>query len=248
MKCGDLNAVDPLKKQPTEGVPSDGLSPMDPPDAYAPPGVEDVPYEKMPKILQNLMDDHKAFEAPLKSFEEALGKLRENGLAPDKEVDEALRSFFSFLDDQMIGHEAKEEKILFPLLQERLIEKGEHGGGDMPTTAIDMLEDDHSKVMQLAAVTFNFLGLAARLPDAPSSAIVLDAALEQGEVLTELLRLHMFREDSIVFPLAAKHLTDTEFGEMELRLTKAVGRSRVGCSDRSTPDTAASNPKETRTT
>ena len=40
MNCGDLNAIDPLKKQPTEGVSSEGLSPMDPPDAYQPPSVE----------------------------------------------------------------------------------------------------------------------------------------------------------------------------------------------------------------
>jgi len=182
-----------------------------------------VPYDQMPKVLQNLMDDHKAFKAALTNFEESLGKLRARGLAPDKEIDEALRYFFGFLDDQMVQHEVKEEKILFPLLQERLIEKGEHDAADEPKTAVDMLQDDHSKVTQLAAVTYNFLGLAPRLPDAESRAIVLDAALEQSKTLAEILRLHMFREDTIVFPLAAKYLTDQEFDELERRIAKIAG-------------------------
>ena len=223
MDLKKLQKTDPLKRSAEKQTDAPEFSPMDPPDAYAPPGVEEVPYDEMPKVLQNLMDDHKAFKTPLKNFEEALGKLREKGLTPDKEVDESLRNFFSFLDDQMVGHELKEEKILFPLLRERLIEKGEHGAGDAPTTAVDMLEDDHSKVMQLAAVTFNFLGLAARLPDPRSRAIVLDAALEQGKTLAEILRLHMFREDSVVFPLAAKHLTDQEFDDLEQRVAKISG-------------------------
>lgn len=223
MDLRKLQKADPLNRSAEKQTEAPEYSPMDPPDAYAPPGTEDVPYEAMPKVLQCLMDDHGAFKTALEIFEEVLGRLQENGLAPDRKLDEALRNFFGFLDEQMVGHELKEEKILFPLLQERLIEKGEHGAGDPPRTAVDVLEDDHSKAMQLAAVTFNFLGLAARLPDARSRAMVLDAALEQGRALIDLLRLHIFREDSIVFPLAAKHLTDREFDEIERRMARIAG-------------------------
>lgn len=32
-------------------------------------------------------------------------------------------------------------------------------------TAVDLMEDEHAKAMQLAAVVLNFLGLAFRLPE-----------------------------------------------------------------------------------
>jgi hemerythrin-like domain-containing protein len=219
MDFKELHKTDPLKRSAEKQTEAPEYSPMDPPDAYAPPGIDAVDYEAMPNFLQGLVDEHKSFEEPLKSFENALGWLRKNGLKPEKAVDEALRLFFTFLDDQMVGHHMKEEKILFPVLQERLLEKGEHGAGDPPRTTVDILEDDHAKVMQLAAVTFNFLGLAARLPDASSRAIVLDAALEQGTALIEMMRLHMFREDHVVFATAAKHISTIEFDQMERRLT-----------------------------
>ena len=46
-----------------------------------------------------------------------------------------------------------------------LIADGEHGRGMVPITAIDLMEDEHAKAMQLAAVVLNFVGLAFRLPE-----------------------------------------------------------------------------------
>jgi hemerythrin-like domain-containing protein len=214
----NLQNIDPLKRMVEKQSEQEEFSPMDPPDAYSPPGIETIPYEKMPSFLQKLMDEHNTCLRKIESFEEVLLRLQKNGLVPDPEIDEGLRQFFSFLDDSIVRHNLKEEKILFPLLQKRLLERGEHSKGQYPKTAVDMLEDDHIKFMQLAAVTFNFLGLAARLPDAASRAITLDAALEQGKALVELLRLHIFREDNVVFSLAVKHISEGEFSGMEKEL------------------------------
>ena len=60
------------------------------------------------------MDEHKACLEQLESFEEILLKLQKNGLAPDPDVDAGLRQFFSFLDDSIVRHNLKEEKVLFP--------------------------------------------------------------------------------------------------------------------------------------
>jgi hemerythrin-like domain-containing protein len=215
-----LQTTDPLKRMVEKQSEQEEFSPMDPPDAYSPPGGEAIPYEKMPPFLQKLMDEHNAGLKELDAFEKVLMQLQKQGLKPDKQVDAGLRRFFSFLDEHILPHNLKEEKILFPLLQKRLLEKGEHSQGQYPKTAVDMLEDDHIKLTQLAAVTFNFLGLAARLPDAASRAITLDAALEQGKALVELLRLHIFREDNVVFSLAVKHFTQDEFKVMEKQLAK----------------------------
>jgi hemerythrin-like domain-containing protein len=43
---------------------------------------------------------------------------------------------------------------------------------------------------------------------------LLDAALEQAKNLGELLRLHVFREDNIVFPLAHSLISRAEFDGM----------------------------------
>ena len=211
-----LNEIDPLQRRAEKQSEEKEYSPMDPPDAYSPPAVDAVPYEEMPALIRGLMDEHKEVTAALSSFEEAMDQLREAG--PTREAQEGLSIFFRFIDDHVVTHHLKEEKVLFPLLQERLLEIGEHGAGAYRKTAIDMMEDDHIRVIQLAAVTFNLLALVARLPDPASRTIVLDAALAQGKALVELSRLHIFREDTIVFPLAAKHISTGEFTELDKKL------------------------------
>lgn len=205
------NQSDKLTKQPEKDV-QDELSPMDPPDGYMPPATESVPYEEMHPFLQKLTDEHKAFSKELDKFEEILLSIQENGI--EKETNSKLRNFFQFFDNHSIPHNHREEKILFPLLAERLIEKGEHSQGPSPSTAVDMLEDDHIKSVQLAATVFNLFALSGRLPDHDSRLVVLDIALQQGKSLVELLRLHIFREDSIVFPIAHKHISKDEFDAM----------------------------------
>ena len=216
-----LRDIDPLKRMAEKQSEQEEFSPMDPPDAYAPPGMEAVPYEALHPFLQQLMDDHKAVIKELDALEDVFVHMQQEGIGRD--VNQRLSHFFRFLDDEIVRHQVKEEKVLFPLLQERLIEKGEHSHGPVAKTAVDMLEDDHIKVMQLAAVTFNFFGLAPRLPDPASRGLVLDAALEQGKTLIELLRLHIFREDNIVFPLAHKHMTPDELDTMAQQVLALPG-------------------------
>jgi len=206
------NKFDKVTKQPEKDV-HDELSPMDPPDGYMPPSVEDVPYEEMHVFLQKLIDEHKDISKELNNFEETLLSIQENGI--EKETNSKLSDFFQYIDNHSLPHHQREEKVLFPLLAERLIEKGEHSQGPTPTTAVDMLEDDHIKSMQLAATVFNLFALSGRLPDHDSRLVVLDIALEQSKALVELLRLHIFREDSIVFPIAHKHISKEEFDSME---------------------------------
>jgi len=192
---------------------------MDPPDAYAPPSVEPVPAELLHPFLRKFMDEHVPFMRELNAFEEAILSIQTAGYT--READARLRHFFDFFDREFSPHHRREEAILFPLLHERLIADGEHGKGGVPTTAIDVMEDEHAKAMQLAAVVVNFLGLVFRLPDERSGMIVLDAALEQGKNLVELLRLHVFREDNVVFSLAHRLISRAEFDEMQSRAALA---------------------------
>lgn len=209
-----LNRIDPLKKQAEAGmVDAKALSPMDPPDAYAPPGLEPVPAALLHPFLRKLVDEHVSFMQELNALEEAILAIQKNGYT--KETDAKLRRFFNYFEQEFTPHHRREEKILFPLLRERLIASGEHGSGSAPATATELMEGEHAKAMQLAALVVNFLGLVFRLPDERSSMIVLDAALEQGKNLVELLRLHVFREDNVIFTLAHRLISTAEFDQMQ---------------------------------
>jgi len=214
MEVHKLNRIDPLRKQAKSGldvVP--GLSPMDPPDAYAPSSIAPVPLEAMHPFLRTFRDEHVSFMEELNTFEAAILSIQKSGYT--KESDAKLRHFFQYLEQEFTPHSRREEAALFPLLRERLIASGEHGSGSAPATATEVMEDEHAKAMQLAAVVVNFLGLVFRLPDERSAMIVLDAALEQGKNLVELLRLHVFREDNIVFTLAHRLISTAEFDQMQ---------------------------------
>ncbi|GIL22352.1 MAG: hypothetical protein BroJett042_08650 [Bacteroidota bacterium] len=79
-------------------------------------------------------------------------------------VGKAFSSFFEYMDDAFVKHSEKEEKILFPDLQRHLIAQEEHSKAKFPKTVLDVLEDDHLKIMQHLTLLFNFLALASRLP------------------------------------------------------------------------------------
>lgn len=200
----------------TNGQPE--YSPMDPPDAYKPPNINPVPYEELSPFLRHLADEHKIILSELKKFESVLIEIRKEGI--NKGLNKMLSDFFQFLDESIVIHHLKEERILFPILHDRLLDKGEHAPGAIPETAVDMLENDHIKTMQLVTLTFTLMGLSSRLTDPASRAVLVDTAIEQGNALIELLRLHIFREDNVVFALATKYLTEGDFIKMEEQLKK----------------------------
>ncbi len=210
-----INSNDPLQRKAEKQQENEEFSPMDPPDAYDPPSLEGVSYDEMHPFLQCLMDEHKVISEQLNAFEKALLSIQSDGMS--REAHGSLRDFFSFFDQNIVKHNQQEDKFLFPLLNRRVLASGEHGRGSEAVTSVNVMEDDHVKTLQLAAVVFNFFGMAVRLPDPASRLMVLDAALEQGKALVELMKLHIFREDNIVFAQAHRFIFKGEFDEMELR-------------------------------
>ncbi len=203
-----MNPHDPLKKQAEIDIDTKGLSPMDPPDAYEPPLKDVVPYEQLHPLLKELYDEHRQFSDALNSVENLMQKIQTDGF--QKSDNAEFAKFFKLLDEDVMRHHKAEEMWLFPLLQRRLLEHNEHSRGDYPTTAVDMMVDDHVRIVQLSALAFNLMGIAFRLPDRASGIVVLDLALEQCKALHETLKLHIFREDHILWSLAQKYLTREE--------------------------------------
>lgn len=204
---------DPIERDAEKGCEDEELSPMDPPEANAPPGEGlFVPFEEMHPALQHFRTEHELCVTELGKVELALERLQKKG--PDEEANQALSRFFNFLEKVVLPHSRQEEKVLFPLLERRLIESGEHSDTNPPTTGVDVLEADHLHVAQLSAVMLNFFGVAGRLPDQQSQRIILEAGIEQGKALVDLLRTHITREDDVIFSLAHKLITTEEFDQM----------------------------------
>lgn len=193
-------------------------SPMDPPDAYKPQGVVPVAYGELHPLLQLFMDEHKNTMKQIEQLEQTLIEIKKEGI--NRERNKTLGEFFAYLDDKIVLHNLKEERVLFPLVHDRMIDNGEHGTGPIPDTAVDMLENDHIKMMELGTLTFSLMGITSRITDPVSNALLMDTAIEQGLSLVELLRLHIFREDNVVFPLAHKYLTPGDYEKITHQMKK----------------------------
>lgn len=196
-----------------------GASPYSPPEAYNPPKIdEQVPYEDLHPLLQKFTDDHRDYDNILVNFEETLAMI-ESGKV-DKEVNERLLQFYTFFDEKVREHNLEEEKTIFPTISRIMNETGDHSKSGDFFNAIDVLEDEHTKALQLSAVTFNLFALFSRIPDERSRIIILDAAVVQAKELVELLRVHIYREDTIIFNYAHNNLSNEELTEMLDNLNK----------------------------
>jgi len=211
--------TDYIKRFVEKGTGGDPVySPMVPPEAYKPPAMEGVSYDELHPALQLFMDEHKSTLTKIDELEATLIEIKKEGV--NRERNKKLGEFFEFLDDKIVLHNLKEERVLFPFIHDRMIDNGEHGTGLIPDTAVDMLENDHIKMMELATLTFSLMGISSRLTDSVSIALLVDTAVEQGLSLVELLRLHIFREDNVVFPLVHKYLTKDDFNEISRQMKK----------------------------
>lgn len=206
-----LQKGDPLKKQASiPETTKEGESPMDPPTSYAPSTVEKVEIKDMAPLLKDLIKEHNHAKKALNKFEKVLHQLKEDKWKINQEINKELSEFFHFFDHQIMAHNRVEEKTLFPLLHQRLLENGEHAT-DKKQTAIDLMEDDHILFIQLGTLTFNLIGIASRLSADNDKNIVFEMAYQNGLELIENLRLHIYREDETLFPLAHQLISEEEF-------------------------------------
>lgn len=215
-----LNEIDPVKGNPEKdiSIQEDELSPMDPPDAYSSYAKIELDNTALNESLMLLKKEHEEVIVVLDIFEKALTQFKELNYELNDEINDGFKKFFDFFDNELLPHNRKEEKTLFPILQKALIANNEHGTGENPVTAVDIMEDDHVKFIQLGSLVFNFLGLAPRLRDAQSRIFTYDVAFNNAKELIELIRLHIFREDNTLFPLAQKFISPEDFKTLTLEM------------------------------
>ncbi|MBI1837774.1 MAG: hemerythrin domain-containing protein [Flavobacteriia bacterium] len=206
-----LKEEDPILRNADKDENLEEFSAMDPPSAYDKERMVGANYETMNPFFQELMDEHKEVVAKTNEFDTALINFKTSGYNFTEELSQAFNTFFVYFDDHILPHNRKEERHYFRILHDRLIEAGEHGNGEEPSTAVDIMIDDHVKFIQLAALTFNLLGLGTRLQDTDSKIMTFDLAFNTGRELSEMIRLHVFREDETLFPLSQDLLTAQDF-------------------------------------
>lgn len=204
--------VDPVMRQPEAGVADAGMSPMDPPGAYEPPAGGKVDAAELHPFLRDFNEEHAALTHVLGVVEAAIASIKQTGFTT--EVEAALLGFCQVVEYDFIPHSRREETALFPLLNDRLIADGEHGPGRDPMTPVDIMLADHLKVIQFSAVVDSLVRLASRLVDDNSALILRDAAVRHTKNLAALLRLHMFREETILFPAAQRLISTPELDRM----------------------------------
>ena len=206
-----MNTDDQIKRFVEKNTDIEEMSPMDPPEAFAPSTVDPVAYEDMHPLLQKLMDEHKVFVKVLDNFESALTEWKQSKWIFNDSINKNFKELFSFLDNNTPEHNKKEEKQLFPLLHKKLLETGEHSTGDIPKTGVDIMEAEHIQIAQLGALCLNFLGLGSRMQDKTSRELTFEYAYSQGKEIVEIMRLHIYREDETLLPLAMKLISKDEF-------------------------------------
>jgi hemerythrin-like domain-containing protein len=133
-----------------------------------------------------LSQEHRIIEERLDGLEQDVAALRAGAPFKREAFDQALDFFRNFADG---CHHAKEEKLLFPRMQER----GVAGAGG--PIAVMLREHDEGRAY-LGAVRENLAAAAQGL--APARA----AVIANSTSYIELLRQHIYKEDNILFRMA----------------------------------------------
>ncbi len=212
----NMQKSDPLKRQVSVSAHDmgDGLSPMSPPDAFGPPAQNVKAYDDLHPFLQELTDDHKRLLERIDILKKVLNSKRIQGSIDVADVQE-VKKFLIFFNEEFIPHNQKEESQLFKSLHEKLLESGEHSSGTNPFTGIQVLEDDHVQAVKQGAIISHLLKLIDLIKDQQSQAIVYKEIIKLGNELGDLLQLHIFREDNIIFGQAQEFFTTEELDRMK---------------------------------
>jgi hemerythrin-like domain-containing protein len=151
--------------------------------------------------IDELKKEHQAVLTALRILEEMASK-GEGRVATESVQDiEQLIGFFKVFVDQC--HHGKEEKLLFPALEE--IGVSREGG----PIGVMLAEHDLGRL--------NISGMLAALRKIKSGDNRAAGALKESAVAyVDLLRRHIEKEDNVLFPIAAAQFSDETLAHLEI--------------------------------
>lgn len=198
---------DPLARD-ARRVESPEHSPMDPPDAFEPPQESRIDADACHPFFRDLLAEHRDVLARLEAFEATLAEVEKDGV--DAETGQRMLDFLTRFEARFPAYRRRHDGGLFPLLRERMIERGEHGRTAERRTGVDVLERDHDVAFKQAVVARALLAVAMCLPDPASTSVALGYAAQQAHKLVETVRLLVFRKEHFIYGLAEQLLSTEE--------------------------------------
>jgi hemerythrin-like domain-containing protein len=151
------------------------------------------------KPIEDLKTEHEAVKITLKVLDRILSDAEISGQFTSPRHLEELMEFFQVFVDQC--HHSKEEELLFPALQEIGVSKEDGPIGVMLHE--HQLGRDYVAKMKAALVNYNNGAQGAR-----------QDLIRHGKAYIKLLVEHIDKENTVLFPLAEKHLSSKKQGEL----------------------------------
>jgi hemerythrin-like domain-containing protein len=151
--------------------------------------------------IAHLRHEHDEALAALDRLEDGVRDLD----APEarREVAEAV----AFLDNEVRGHNEREEEALFPVLDRHL----------PPTGPTAVMRAEHRQLWDLLG------SFKASLAENPSAA---GQAADAGMAIVGLLRRHIDKENGVLFPLAGQVLSPEEVEEVARGMERLIAARR----------------------
>ena len=151
------------------------------------------------KLTETLSSEHRVIEQAILALEAAADLIDGGGQVRPGFIQDACGFIAGFADGY---HHAKEERVLFEAMARH--------GMSTESGPIAMMLYEHDEGRRLTA---GLRDAAQRLAagDASASGVVADYARAYGE----LLRQHIFKEDNILFPMAARVIAPSAWEAIE---------------------------------
>jgi hemerythrin-like domain-containing protein len=155
------------------------------------------------ELFERLRKDHAHVLEEMGALEARLLRSGRAGRLP-ADVEAALPGLLALLEAEFSSHMAAEAEILYPALVAAL---------PATSTSIAPLFTEHAELRQMLA------RLVATLREAPGADRTEQIRVQVHDV-ADLLRLHIRKEESLVFRLAPQLLTPSEIAAVSLRLSR----------------------------
>ena len=141
---------------------------------------------------RQLADEHEYVKMVVGAMDQEVAYIERTGRVHAERVAQMIDFTRNFTDG---NHHAKEEDLLFPLLEERSAAAG---------GTVSVLLSEHE------AARGCIRAIDAALPDAERSEAARGVVAENLKLYAYLLPLHIGKEDTVLFPLSERLLNDPE--------------------------------------
>ena len=206
--------LDYIERQREHGLQQQGLSPMEPPTLDQIIALKKIP-EKKCRMIERFNKDHHELLVLIKDLEGKLESInRTKQINP--QAARSIANFLEFMTNDFVDHNEEEERYLFPLLEPELLKHNESNTTFGETeTPVALLEAEHVQLMQLTAILDTLAHLLTKIKDDESYQIVLNQFLIQAKTTLHILKLHIEKEDKVIFIMAYNYINQDELDRLD---------------------------------